>query len=142
MNSKEYKCNICNKLYASYKSLWDHNKKFHKNVVNNENKNVTIETNNVTMETKNVTIETKNVVKIKKNPLECEYCKKIFANRHSKSEHKRKSCKSKPINNNISIKNNPTDALLDKLNILEKKNIELEKSLNELKELFINNKKK
>ena len=25
----EYKCNICNKLYSSYQSLWIHNKKFH-----------------------------------------------------------------------------------------------------------------
>lgn len=23
------KCNICNKRYSSYKSLWNHNKKFH-----------------------------------------------------------------------------------------------------------------
>ena len=23
-------CNICNKKYASYQSLWNHNKKFHK----------------------------------------------------------------------------------------------------------------
>ena len=27
MKATEHKCNICNKLYASYKSLWDHNKK-------------------------------------------------------------------------------------------------------------------
>ena len=26
----EYKCNTCNKTYKSYKSLWNHNKKFHK----------------------------------------------------------------------------------------------------------------
>ena len=25
----EYKCNICNKLYKSYQSLWNHNNKFH-----------------------------------------------------------------------------------------------------------------
>ena len=25
----EYKCNICVKLYKSYKSLWNHNKNFH-----------------------------------------------------------------------------------------------------------------
>ena len=32
----KYKCNICNKLYSSYKSLWNHNKDFHNNI----NKNV------------------------------------------------------------------------------------------------------
>ena len=36
MYSKEFKCNICNKFYASYKSLWDHNKKFHKNKATND----------------------------------------------------------------------------------------------------------
>jgi len=25
----EYRCNICNKTYSSYQSLWIHNKKFH-----------------------------------------------------------------------------------------------------------------
>ena len=25
----EYKCNICNKQYSSYQSLWIHNKKYH-----------------------------------------------------------------------------------------------------------------
>ena len=25
----EFKCNICNKQYASYQSIWNHNKKFH-----------------------------------------------------------------------------------------------------------------
>ena len=25
----DYPCKICNKFYSSYKSLWNHNKKFH-----------------------------------------------------------------------------------------------------------------
>ena len=25
----DYKCNTCNRLYASYKSLWKHNKNIH-----------------------------------------------------------------------------------------------------------------
>ena len=28
----EYLCNKCNKKYASYKSLWFHNYKFHKDL--------------------------------------------------------------------------------------------------------------
>ena len=28
----EYRCNTCNKTYKSYKSLWNHNKNFHKNM--------------------------------------------------------------------------------------------------------------
>ena len=27
----EYICNICNKNYSSYQSLWIHNKKYHNN---------------------------------------------------------------------------------------------------------------
>ena len=51
MNSKEYKCNICNKFYASYKSLWLHTKKFHKNkeqsaIVNQNNTNNNTNNNN------------------------------------------------------------------------------------------------
>lgn len=29
----EYICNICNKKYSSYQSLWIHNKKYHKDTV-------------------------------------------------------------------------------------------------------------
>ena len=29
----QYGCKICNKQYASYQSLWNHNKKFHKKCV-------------------------------------------------------------------------------------------------------------
>ena len=36
MSTKEFKCNICNKFYTSYKSLWNHNKKFHKNKTVND----------------------------------------------------------------------------------------------------------
>jgi hypothetical protein len=31
MSSKNFKCENCNKCYTSHKSLWNHNKKFHKN---------------------------------------------------------------------------------------------------------------
>jgi hypothetical protein len=31
MSIKEFNCKICNKFYVSYKTLWEHNKKFHKN---------------------------------------------------------------------------------------------------------------
>jgi hypothetical protein len=74
-------CNICNKQYSSYKSLWNHNKEFHKNNVNNVNNNV----NDVKENVKNV----KENVKIVKS-LTCELCNKIFNNRPAKSIHKKK----------------------------------------------------
>ena len=32
-----YRCNICNKPYSCYKSLWNHNKKFHNDCQPNVN---------------------------------------------------------------------------------------------------------
>ncbi len=86
-----HKCNICNKYYSSYKSLWNHNKEFHKNnnlIVKNVNENVKNVINNV----KNVNENVKNVNENVKNvkSLTCELCNKIFNNRPAKSIHKKK----------------------------------------------------
>lgn len=73
INTKEYKCLFCDKLYSSYKSLWDHNKKFHKdNNINNNEDN----------------INNKKIIK-------CENCNKIFSSRYTKYEHKKKVCNKK-----------------------------------------------
>jgi len=73
----EYKCNICNKLYSSYQSLWIHNKKFHSPEVINCN-NIVINSN-------------KNVIKKTYN---CKFCNKEFNMRQYKYSHQ-KSCKNK-----------------------------------------------
>ena len=44
MNNEKYTCSKCNKLYSSYKSLWNHTKKFHDNL--NELNNNLNEVNN------------------------------------------------------------------------------------------------
>jgi hypothetical protein len=143
MTSKEFKCNICNKLYTSYKSLWNHNKLFHKNKttsnVTKSNDNVTNNNDNVTKSNDNVTNNNNdNIIETttNKKSLKCEYCNKILSTRQSKSEHKKKSCKLNPNNpnNNIII----TPEIVE----LKKKNEELEKSINELKDLLIKNCKK
>jgi hypothetical protein len=36
MSLKNFTCEKCNKCYSSYKSLWNHNKKYHKNEDNDE----------------------------------------------------------------------------------------------------------
>ena len=40
----EHKCDICNKIYSSYKTLWTHNKNFHKiiDIIDNNKPNVSI----------------------------------------------------------------------------------------------------
>jgi hypothetical protein len=76
-NDGLFNCNICNKKYSSYKSLWNHNKKIHtkkdKNVINIVNNNVK---------------KVNNTLK----SLTCDKCGKIFNNRPAKSIHK-KTCK-------------------------------------------------
>ncbi len=35
-----YFCNICNKSYSSNKSLWSHNKKYHKTIIEEYKNNI------------------------------------------------------------------------------------------------------
>ena len=105
----EYTCKICNKDYSSYKSLWNHNKKFH-------NTNVEIVEKNVEIVEKNVEIVEKN------KSLICEFCNKLFNLRSTKSHHK-KICK---LANNNKI---------NKIDQLEEKNKELETLKNTINEL-------
>jgi hypothetical protein len=111
-----YICNICNKVYSSYKSLWNHNKEFHKNN-NNHVHNVQQKVQLCHPTVQNVQ---QNVLLIKS--LTCEICNKIFNSRSTKSMHKKKCI----VNNN----NNNND---NKIEQLEEKNKILEDTINELK---------
>ena len=82
----DYKCNICNKGYTSYQSIWNHNKKFHDYNVKEDVKNVK----------KNVKENYENVKYVKENvkkSLICDYCNKLFNTRAAKSIHKKTCCK-------------------------------------------------
>jgi len=100
----QYRCNICNKDYSSYQSLWIHNKKFHNIIVTNMTPTVTNMTPNVT-----------NKV------YECKFCNKSFNYRQNKYQHEKK-CKIKEDSNKI----NQLEEKNNKIN-------ELEKTINELK---------
>jgi len=78
----EFNCKICNKNYASYKSIWNHNKKFHNN---NVSRNVA----NVSQNVKNVS---KNVSNVSNTSLKCNICDKTFNSRTTKWRHD-KTCK-------------------------------------------------
>ena len=89
----EFPCEVCNKYYSSYKSLWNHYNKFHKS---------------------NVEFVEKNVEFVEKNKsLICEFCNKLFNLRSTKSHHK-KTCK---LSNNKKI--NKIDQLEEKNKELE-----------------------
>ena len=110
MISKEYKCDICNKLYATYKSLWDHNKKFHKSQL----------------------ITDKDEKKI----IKCDNCNKIFSSRQAKYLHNKKTCKINP--NNIELED--VKKSLNELKELFIKNCKIHpKTLQKINKDLINN---
>ena len=74
----EHICNVCNKVYASYQSLWNHNKIKHNTITANNTQN-----------TANIT---QNTAKINKNSL-CIYCNKCFSRNDSLKRHQLKCYK-------------------------------------------------
>ena len=103
-----HSCNNCNKFYSSYKSLWNHNKKFHKE---NSNQIVNISKHNGQH---NVNISKHdNIIDVNS----CKYCNKILSCKQSRWRHE-KTCKT--IENDKTIDN-------------ENKIYELEQTINELK---------
>ena len=61
-----HKCNICNKIYSSYSSLWNHNKNIHKN-------NITTSTSKVRQKYINNSLEISNY------EYSCKYCDNKYA---------------------------------------------------------------
>jgi hypothetical protein len=115
----EYKCNICNKKYVSYKSLWNHNAKFHR-------ENVVI---NFPKEEKNVVINLP--VKIVKDSTICNFCGKKLCDRKYRWKHEQK-CKEKEINVDKKI----DDIKKEFEKQIEKKELEHKKEMSALKELL------
>ena len=107
----EFPCKVCNKDYSSYKSLWNHNNKFH----NNNLPHTTSKPLNFTSNSLNFTSNSLN--------FECIFCNKIF-NRKDNLQRHNKTCKL--INNNK----------INKIEQLEEKNKELENTINEMKKQF------
>ena len=101
----EYSCKKCNKQYSSYKSLWNHNKKFHTTqamTMSLENKQNVMENKQNVMETNNNVIEN---IKEKYDVLTCKYCNKIFTARQNRWSHE-KVCKQKNTNEIIEQNSN------------------------------------
>jgi len=108
-----FKCTQCNKLYSSYKSIWNHNKKFHKNIESNGGKNVVVNGQHV------VITDITSSHKLVSNKYSCQYCNKIFSDRSNRHKHEKK-CKEK-IN------------VLTELKQVKEENIKVKKENEELK---------
>ena len=126
-------CNICNKIYASYKSLWNHTNKFHINDDKNKFK-----LNNMSAESKpKVSLESaeskpkvspvsaesnlcKNIDITEQYFFNCKLCNKIYKHKQSKYRHEQ-LCK------NIELKDD--NKIIAEL---KKENLEIKNTLNEL----------
>jgi hypothetical protein len=82
----EYKCTVCVKDYSSYKSLWNHTKKFHKPPSAGSQLKVSKKSAESQQQVKTV--------------LDCKYCNKSYTHKQSRWRHE-KICK---INNTAIIK--------------------------------------
>jgi hypothetical protein len=102
-----HQCKICNKIYSSYKSLWNHNKDFHKNNVVKCGDNVVKCGDNVVKCGDNVVKCGDNVVKSGDNVVKiyiCSICNKNFNDRSNKWKHEKK-CKETNQNEIEDLKN-------------------------------------
>ena len=130
MTTKEYKCNICIKVYSSYKSLWLHNYKFHKNelamdVIQSQLESVESQPNAI--ESQSVLVESQPIIVENEKLFNCEYCNNIYKHKQSKFKHEQK-CKLK--NNQLIPENN-------ELIELKKENKEIKNTILELKNIIM-----
>jgi hypothetical protein len=109
--SKDFHCNICDKYYKSYQSLWNHNKKFH-----------SLSAKNTLKSANNSSKSSIDSPKSVKNILSCEFCNKTF---------KRIDYLKKHINLNRCKKKDDIITLLKKEN--EELKISFQKEIEDLK---------
>jgi hypothetical protein len=135
-NKNDFMCKICKKKYASRRSLYNHNKKFHnkeknKEIINNELQGKDLSFSSVSYHVRSHDNE------INKK-LICKYCNKIFSHYNNKWAHQ-KICKNK--DQIITINKNDIDNLKndnkDKEIKLLKKELELKNEIIKIEKEFI-----
>ncbi len=117
----EYYCKKCNKQYASYKSLWNHNTKFHKHNLPQNPTMIHKNPQNNTIYTLNST----HVTQLSSNLL-CKYCDKIFSRQDSLTRHLN-TCKLKLLTETQLKGEN--DFLKSKIDTYEKEMLEMKSQL-------------
>ena len=100
-------CKKCDKIYASYKSMWNHNKKFHTN--DNNVKSVDSKSN-----TYQKSVKSKSNIHL--SEYICKYCKNIYKHKQSKYKHEQ------------ICKNNTNDSIIE----IKKENAEIKLLLNNI----------
>ena len=84
----EFNCKVCNKNYVSYKSLWNHNKKFHMDRVSPK---TTCGKSNSQSE---VSLEINTEIIIEDKKYKCTHCDNTYKHKQSKYKHEQ-TCKNK-----------------------------------------------
>ncbi len=121
MDIQKYTCNLCNKIYKSYKSLWFHKYKYHNNDSISPQKTSCITQNNSNnTHLSSNSIQENNI--IENDQLTCEYCK----NKYSRLDNLNRHIKTCKVKDNI-IKENKE---------LIKQNEEKDKQIEEIKQSF------
>jgi hypothetical protein len=124
---KSFKCNVCEKNYSSQSSLCNHNKKFHKTNITENNGNITKTNGNITETNGNI-----------KNKLVCKYCNKIFKHIQNRYEHEKNVCSKK--NNIFSNVNIELEEFKNNILELLQKNAKIHpKTLQKINKQLINN---
>jgi len=129
-----YNCLICKKEYSSYKSLWNHNKIFHKNdVVPNVAFIPPIEQNVV----QNVVLPELPIVDINNNSI-CKYCNKKLCDRKYRWKHEKK-CKEKTKKKEDELKITVDELVTEKIDKILKTMKIHPKTLQKINNQLINN---
>ena len=120
---KEFKCNICNKLYKNYKSLWKHNYIYHKN---KDIQTIHIQKNDIQNDIQN------NIHNIQNN---CINCNKNLSSYFSKWRHEKKCSQKNLEKENNEIKKELLE-IKNKDVLRDKELLEYKKEIEKLKDMF------
>ena len=87
----EFKCKICNNIYKSYQSLWNHNHKYHDNHNPQISSSITQKTSIYSQNSSSIQSQLKD----ENNKLSCNCCKKVFSRIDNLKRHQIKCDKNK-----------------------------------------------
>ena len=99
--SKNFKCNICNKIYASNSSLWNHTNKYHNPNINQLSTNINQTSTNINQISNNINQTSININQISNNEIkkyECKNCYKQFNSIQARWKHNKKCIEIKTDN--------------------------------------------
>jgi len=141
----EFKCNICNKIYANKSGIWKHNNKYHKDISKSEVSNHNLQTKKLEtfVSQESVSVSLNNIQKNDNNHKyhSCDYCGTSYLHRQSKYKHqlkcKNKSIENKKIENENNIINLLVEQIKEQKELINEQKKMFEKQIDEMKKQLI-----